>query len=296
MARPSAETTPAIRSMQGRPSADAVELPMSGPSPATIRAMLLGVGLGGLGLGALVAWSTLHRSALPVPPITPVGLFGEPSSVVPAPPATVDAAVLPTRSTAIARAPRVARPTTAGSNVVPDATPPSAEPNAARSPPPETTALEAPTPEDEPAPRPTATAPTTAASNPAPVVPAAEPSGLREHVPGTPASAGFRPGDETDATGHMDPAAFRFVYQHYHSQIASCYSSATRNTEVSGVIVVRVRVGEDGHVRRTRIISDGIHDATLTRCVQTSIQSWRYPQPEGGDVEVDYPMRFGSAR
>ena len=34
----------------------------------------------------------------------------------------------------------------------------------------------------------------------------------------------------------------------------------------------------------------------LVRCVQTSVQSWRYPQPEGGEVEVDYPMRFGSSR
>ena len=46
----------------------------------------------------------------------------------------------------------------------------------------------------------------------------------------------------------------------------------------------RVRIGEDGHVRNTRVISDSAHTPALTRCVQTSVQSWRYPRPEGGEV------------
>lgn len=93
----------------------------------------------------------------------------------------------------------------------------------------------------------------------------------------------------------MDPAAFRYVYSHYQSEIANCYSTASRNEAVSGVLVVRVRIGEDGHVRSTQIMSDSVHNVALTRCVQTRVQSWRYPQPEGGEVEVDYPMRFGAA-
>ncbi len=103
-------------------------------------------------------------------------------------------------------------------------------------------------------------------------------------------------GEETDATGTMDPAAFSFVYRHHQPQIATCYSSASRTQTVAGVIVVRVRIGEDGHVRRTRVISDTARIPSLTQCVQTEIARWRYPQPEGGEVEVDYPLRFGGGR
>lgn len=106
---------------------------------------------------------------------------------------------------------------------------------------------------------------------------------------------GYRMGDETDATGHMeDPHVFTFVYRHYASQIAACHSTASRNRSVSGITVVRVRIGQDGHVSRTRVISDSTHDAELQACVQNAIRTWRYPQPIDGDVEVDYPLRFGS--
>jgi TonB family protein len=106
---------------------------------------------------------------------------------------------------------------------------------------------------------------------------------------------GYRMGDETDATGHMeDPHVFTFVYRHYASQIAACHSTASRNRSVSGITVVRVRIGQDGHVSRTRVISDSTHDAELQACVQNAIRGWRYPQPIDGDVEVDYPLRFGS--
>jgi len=302
---------------------DRIELPMVGPSKRTLVAMLLGVGLGCLGLGALAAWKTLGQNSAQ-PPVTPVGLFGEPSSVTSAEP-TADAGPTeapgphdsPSRPTRAARptatTPAHARPTTVASNERPTpATPttptgntqtgnpepgetPTPTGSAATPTPPTTptgTAASPTTPTTPTGADPTPTSPTTP-SAPLP----AEPGGVRERVPGTPAGSGFRLGDETDATGHMDPAAFRFVYDHYRSQIASCYSNATRNdTPVSGVIVMRVRIGEDGHVRNTRIISDSARTPALTRCVQTSVQSWRYPRPEGGEVEVDYPMRFGSSR
>jgi TonB family protein len=313
----------------GTSTGDRIELPMVGPSKRTVVAMMLGVGLGCLGLGALAAWKTLGRSS-ELPPVTPVGLFGEPTSVIASEPTTADGGVpaaptgpsAPTRTGHVAArptgtVPAPARPTVVASNersaptgttpaaphrntssgnpgTTPDAppTPAGATPTPAGATP--TPAGTTPTPAGA-TPTPAGTTPTEPAPTPATALPA-EPGGVRERVPGTPAGSGFRLGDETDATGHMDPAAFRFVYNHYQSQIANCYSNASRYEAVSGVIVVRVRIGEDGHVRNTRIISDSAHTPSLTRCVQNSVQSWAYPHPEGGEVEVDYPMRFGSAR
>ena len=64
---------------QGLSTGDRIELPLTGPSKRTVVAMLLGVGFGCLGLGALAAWKTLGQSS-GLPPVTPVGLFGEPST------------------------------------------------------------------------------------------------------------------------------------------------------------------------------------------------------------------------
>ena len=318
---------PASTTGQGTTTGDRIELPMVGPSKRTIVAMILGVGLGCLGLGALAAWKTMRQSS--EPPMTPVGLFGEPTSVA-GPDAPSDGGVLaaPTDPAPTAH-PARPHPTTVASNAHPTPTGSSPNPSGGQANPSGgqvnpsggqanpsggqaspgrstagTTGGEANPTGTEPAPAPTAVEPPAAPTDPAPTPTAptpagplpAEPGGVRERVPGTPAGSGFRLGDETDATGHMDPAAFRFVYDHYRSQIASCYSNASRNIEVSGVIVVRVRIGEDGHVRSTRIISDSAHTPSLTQCVQTSVRSWAYPHPEGGEVEVDYPMRFGSSR
>lgn len=281
-----------------------IELPMTGPSRRTLVGMFLGVGLGCAALGAVVAARTFRSPA--AEPVTTVGLIGEPSAVSPddggAPPATAETP--PTRGAPAAparpSAPRVgngpARPAPEAPAVA--ARPPSAPsapsaPNAPATP----TAPSAPTTPTAPSapPSPVAAAPSTPAAPTAPEAPTPGEDGLVERGPRT-SQGGYRLGEETDATGRMDPAAFTYVYRHYAPQISACYSSASRNREVNGVVVMRVRIGEDGRVRRTRVVSDTARVPELVECLHNSVRSWRYPQPEGGEVEVDYPMRFGSAR
>lgn len=113
--------------------------------------------------------------------------------------------------------------------------------------------------------------------------------------PRAPASGGYVEGDSTDATGTLNPSAFTFVYRHYRSQISSCHSSVTRGgQEVNGVLRLRVRIGTDGHVVRTRVLENTTRNEALATCVQNQVRTWRYPQPEGGEVEVDYPFGFGN--
>jgi hypothetical protein len=113
--------------------------------------------------------------------------------------------------------------------------------------------------------------------------------------PRGPSAGGYAEGEATDATGTLSPSAFTFVYRHYRSQISSCHSSVTRGgQDVSGIIRVRVRIGVDGHVVRTRILENSTRNEALATCVQERIRTWRYPAPEGGEVEVDYPLGFGN--
>ncbi len=295
-----------------------IELPMTGPSRRTLVTMFLGVGLGCAALGGLVAVRTFRAPASVTEPVTAVGLIGEPSMVDP-----VDAGALaaPAPSSSrgapstgpgrtpgtVARNAAPARPGPSG----PSATPPPAgpaegpspgAPSASPSTPPAgtTTAAAGPSPVPGAAPG-AASTPNAAPASPTAPGGAAEPlpapseGGLIERGPRT-TRGGVTEGEETDATGRMDPTAFTYVYRHYSPQISACYSSASRNREVNGVVVMRVRIGEDGRVRRTRVVSDTVRVPELVECLHNRVRAWRYPQPEGGDVEVDYPMRFGSAR
>lgn len=314
--------------LSGMSTHDIAASMVTGPSRRQMTAAGVAIGLLGIAVGAVGAWrSTRQPPTPPVTPLGPVGLLGDPSAVTA--PQTVEndagtvVAVVP--QAAGQRAPRVAartptpavaprpglrpttpaapaRPTTpaAQGGGVPDEDPPESSGGTT------TTTASGNTihrdsngnmvvtgPDGEPLVRLDRTGGADAAAPSGP--PPAE-NGVIERGPRT-SQGGFREGDETDATGTMDPAAFQFVYRHYQSQIASCWSSASRGTEISGVMVVRVRIAEaDGHVSRTRIVSDSTRSATLQACVQNAIRAWRYPAPEGGDVEVDYPLRFGGAR
>jgi outer membrane biosynthesis protein TonB len=62
---------------------------------------------------------------------------------------------------------------------------------------------------------------------------------------------------------------------------------------VAGIMRVRVRIGTDGHVVRTNVVENGTNSAALATCVQNQIRTWRYPAPEGGEVEMEYRLGFG---
>jgi len=299
---------------------------VTGPSRRQMASAGVAIGVLGIAVGAVGAWrSTRQPPTPPVTPLGPVGLLGDPSAVsapqtvetdagtvvevVPPPGQRAPRVAARTATPAVAPRPGV-RPTTPAAPARP--TTPTAQGGGATDDPEEepggttTTTPSGNTihrdnhgnmvvtgPDGEPLVRVDRTGGADAA---APSPPAPAENGVVERGPRT-SRGGFREGEETDATGTMDPAAFQFVYRHYQSQIASCWSSASRGTEVSGVMVVRVRIAEaDGHVSRTRVVSDSTRNATLQACVQNAIRAWRYPRPEGGDVEVDYPLRFGGAR
>ncbi len=317
--------------LSGMSTHDIAASMVTGPSRRQMAAAGVTIGLIGIALGAVVAWrSTAQPPAPPVTPLGPVGLLGDPAAVtapqtVETDGGTVVAVVTPPASP---RAPRGGARAPAPA-VAPPPNPRPTAPTARPTTPPARGAGGATAPEtdDPPADDPGSTTTTTPSGNTvrrdsngnmvvsgpdgqplvrldrtgapdaaAPAGPAPAENGVIERGPRT-SQGGFRQGEETDATGTMDPAAFQFVYRHYQSQIASCWSSASRGADVSGVMVVRVRIAEaDGHVSRTRIVSDSTHNAGLQACVQNAIRAWRYPRPEGGDVEVDYPLRFGGAR
>jgi hypothetical protein len=47
-------------------------------------------------------------------------------------------------------------------------------------------------------------------------------------------------------------------------------------------------------VSNVRIGRSSVHSTEVTTCIQTAIQGWHFPAPQGGSVTVTYPFAFSS--
>jgi TonB family protein len=303
-------------SSQGGGSLDGATVPMNGLPRGRVLRIAASTGVACLALGAALAYRAPVEPL--VVPVTPVGLLGEPAAVVPVRPSPVEGntparagsngrTTVRTGSSPAANSgtPAANGGTPAGNGGTPAGNGGTPAGNGG------TPAGNGGTPAGNggtPAGNggtPTGTGGTTAGTGDTTTgtagttagtggsLPPAE-NGVIERGPRV-TTGGFHLGEETDATGTMDPRVFSFVYNQKRAQISACYSAASRSRAVSGVIVLRVRINTQGLVGSTRVISDSVRLPELSQCVQTAVRSWRYPQPEGGEVEVDYPMRFGSS-
>jgi TonB family protein len=282
-----------VPSSQGGGSLNGATLPMNGLPRGRVMGIAASTGIACLALGAALAYRAPVEPQ--IVPMTPVGLLGEPAAVVPVRPSSQEGAA-PRRTGTPRTPPRVAgnagtNGSAAGSNGSAAGSNGSAAGNngsaaGSNGSPTESNGSAA---ESNGAGAPGGTPGTAGGTTPS----AAE-NGVIERGPRV-TTGGFHLGEETDATGTMDPRVFSFVYNQKRAQISACYSSSSRSRAVSGVIVLRVRINRQGLVGSTRVISDSVRVPELTQCVQTAVRSWRYPQPEGGEVEVDYPMRFGAS-
>ena len=92
----------------------------------------------------------------------------------------------------------------------------------------------------------------------------------------------------------MESATIQAVYREHRTQLAACQMITGGDNATVGTMVIRVRVGTNGGVVRTRIASNSTHNDFLATCVQNSIREWTYPPPRGGEVEFEYSLGFGS--
>ena len=288
-----------------------VSVPMSGPSTRTMTIAAVAIALAGIGVGAVIGWRALGHGppavAAPPPPETNVALVEQPEMLpedggvaveAPDPPPLRAAHSNPRLHGSTSNGPAGAsasnNPSAHSSNSAGASQDNSANTNSGA-------AVQTHTPAGHPATNGSTNAGagthadtsqngsrTTAADL------AALRAGGDPGAPQGPSVAGYRQGDTTDATGTMDPHVFSFVYSHYRPQISACHSMVSRGDEVRGTMRVRIRLGTDGHVVRTRVMSNTTNNDALAECVQDSIHSWHYPQPEGGEVEFDYNFGFGN--
>lgn len=95
------------------------------------------------------------------------------------------------------------------------------------------------------------------------------------------------------SSGWLDPAA---IEQRAHASLqlyAHCFRDGfARNRDLSGVVKLRLRIDEDGTVGSVRDGGSDLPDGEAVSCVAEGFYAMRFPRPEGGSVEVTYPVLF----
>ena len=93
--------------------------------------------------------------------------------------------------------------------------------------------------------------------------------------------------------GTIDAAAVRRYAQQHSGSLRRCYERRLKqNNTLSGRLEIGLTVGSGGQVQGARITSDSVRDPEVAACVRQAVGSWRLPAPQGGCVNVAYPISF----
>ncbi len=95
--------------------------------------------------------------------------------------------------------------------------------------------------------------------------------------------------------GTLDRDAIQKVINENISQVQRCYErELIQNSGLSGKIQVEWTIGTSGSVRSARQTFSSLASTGVATCIMSAIRSWRFPQPKGGEVVVNYPFIFKS--
>jgi TonB family protein len=81
----------------------------------------------------------------------------------------------------------------------------------------------------------------------------------------------------------------------HRAQVTFCYNKQLlRHPNLSGKVLLRWIISMDGSVKGAKIKSSSLGNKDAESCMVRALESWRFPKPEGGVVQVDYPFIFGT--
>lgn len=90
-------------------------------------------------------------------------------------------------------------------------------------------------------------------------------------------------GGQVIGTGQLDQAQITSVVKRNASAIQNCFERVLKqNPSAGGKLVITVTIGGAGRVTGVRTQTD--IGGGFSQCVETAVNSWRFPRPQGGDV------------
>jgi hypothetical protein len=95
--------------------------------------------------------------------------------------------------------------------------------------------------------------------------------------------------------GHLDRGEIQKVVNAHLYQVQGCYErQLAKDPSLGGKISYEWDVGLTGGVSNVRVGRSTVHNVEVTTCIQSAIQGWKFPTPQGGTVTVTYPFAFSA--
>ena len=128
---------------------------------------------------------------------------------------------------------------------------------------------------------------------PPPPLPELPPPLPEEPDAGAPEKIVKKGGGGGRCNGTVDTAAVRRYAQQNSGSLRRCYERRLKqNNQLSGRLEIGLTIGSGGQVQGARIVADSVRDAEVANCVRQAVSGWRLPAPQGGCVNVTYPISF----
>ena len=96
-------------------------------------------------------------------------------------------------------------------------------------------------------------------------------------------------------SGYLSPEQIMRVVRRNQAAVRYCYENELqRQPSLRGRIEIQWRIARNGTVSSARVGSSTMRNAGVEGCIVRQVRRWRFDQPDGGEVDVNFPFIFGT--
>ena len=96
-------------------------------------------------------------------------------------------------------------------------------------------------------------------------------------------------------SGYLSPEQIMRVVRRNQAAVRYCYENELqRQPSLAGRVEIRWRITRAGTVSSSSVGSSTMHNARVEGCIVRQVRRWRFDQPDGGEVDVNFPFIFGT--
>jgi hypothetical protein len=100
-------------------------------------------------------------------------------------------------------------------------------------------------------------------------------------------------GVDARVSGFLSKEQINRVVQANRAAIKYCFETGLqRKPKLQGAINAQWRIDRKGLVSITRVAKSTLDDSGVEGCILRQIKRWKFPEPDGGEVDVIYPFLF----
>jgi TonB family protein len=94
--------------------------------------------------------------------------------------------------------------------------------------------------------------------------------------------------------GYLSPEQINRVVRANQAAVRYCYQvEVQRQPNLRGRVEIAWRINLQGRVTTARVASSSLRNPRVEGCIVRQVRRWRFPEPDGGEVRVQYPFIFG---